>query len=122
MGIDYEEIKRKLMEKRQELSKMMEDLLADASDANENELSSLDTNHLVDSATNMINREEISGKLESIKVMLLDIEHALAKLEKNKEKFGLCELCNKPIEEQRLVAIPWSRYCIACKTKLDKRR
>jgi len=122
MGIDYEEIKRKLMEKRQELSKMMEDLLADASDANENELSSLDTNHLVDSATNMINREEISGKLESIKVMLIDIEHALAKLEKNKEKFGLCELCNKPIEEQRLVAIPWSRYCIACKTKLDKRR
>ncbi len=122
MGIDYEEIKRKLMEKRQELSKMMEDLLADASDANVNELSSLDTNHLVDSATNMINREEISGKLESIKVMLLDIEHALAKLEKNKEKFGLCELCNKPIEEQRLVAIPWSRYCIACKTKLDKRR
>lgn len=122
MGIDYEEIKRKLMEKRQELSKMMEDLLADASDANENELSSLDTNHLVDSATNMINREEISGKLESIKVMLIDIEHALAKLEKNKEKFGLCELCNKPIEEQRLIAIPWSRYCIACKTKLDKRR
>jgi len=122
MGIDYEEIKRKLIEKRQELSKMMEDLLADASDANENELSSLDTNHLVDSATNMINREEISGKLESIKVMLIDIEHALAKLEKNKEKFGLCELCNKPIEEQRLVAIPWSRYCIACKTKLDKRR
>ena len=122
MGIDYEEIKRKLMEKRQELSKMMEDLLADASDANENELSSLDTNHLVDSATNMINREEISGKLESIKVMLIDIEHALAKLEKNKEKFGLCELCNKPIEEQRLVTIPWSRYCIACKTKLDKRR
>jgi len=96
---------------------MMEDLLADASDVDVNELSSLDTNHLVDSATNMINREEISGKLESIKVMLLDIEHALAKLEKNKEKFGLCELCNKPIEEQRLAVIPWSRYCIACKTE-----
>ena len=122
MGIDYEEIKRKLIEKKQELGKMMEDLLADASDVDVNELSSLDTNHLVDSATNMINREEISGKLESIKVMLLDIEHALAKLEKNKEKFGLCELCNKPIEEQRLAVIPWSRYCIACKTKLDKRR
>ncbi|AFM21555.1 MAG TPA: TraR/DksA C4-type zinc finger protein [Acetomicrobium flavidum] len=122
MGVDYEETKRKLIEKKQELGKMMEDLLADASDVDVNELSSLDTNHLVDSATNMINREEISGKLESIKVMLLDIEHALAKLEKNKEKFGLCELCNKPIEEQRLAVIPWSRYCIACKTKLDKRR
>ncbi len=122
MGIDYEETKRKLIEKKQELGKMMEDLLADASDVDVNELSSLDTNHLVDSATNMINREEISGKLESIKVMLLDIEHALAKLEKNKEKFGLCELCNKSIEEQRLAVIPWSRYCIACKTKLDKRR
>lgn len=122
MRVDHEEIKRKLIEKKQELGKMMEDLLADASDVDVNELSSLDTNHLVDSATNMINREEISGKLESIKVMLLDIEHALAKLEKNKEKFGLCELCNKPIEEQRLAVIPWSRYCIACKTKLDKRR
>jgi len=122
MRVDHEEIKRKLTEKKQDLGKMMEDLLADASDVDVNELSSLDTNHLVDSATNMINREEISGKLESIKVMLLDIEHALAKLEKNKEKFGLCELCNKPIEEQRLAVIPWSRYCIACKTKLDKRR
>ena len=122
MKIDHEGIKRKLIQKKEELAKIVEALLLETSSGNLGELSTLDTNHLVDTAMNMINKEQIAGKLESIKVMLINIDHALAKLEKNVEKFGLCELCNKQIEEQRLQALPWARYCIGCKRKLDKRR
>jgi len=122
MKIDHEGIKRKLIQKKEELAKIVEALLLETTSGNLGELSTLDTNHLVDTAMNMINKEQIAGKLESIKVMLINIDHALAKLEKNVEKFGLCELCNKQIEEQRLQALPWARYCIGCKRKLDKRR
>ncbi|MGB4366623.1 MAG: TraR/DksA C4-type zinc finger protein [Acetomicrobium sp.] len=122
MKIDHEGIKRKLIQKKEELAKIVEALLLETTSGNLGELSTLDTNHLVDTAMNMINKEQIAGKLESIKVMLINIDHALAKLEKNVEKFGLCERCNKQIEEQRLQALPWARYCIGCKRKLDKRR
>lgn len=122
MEIDYEGIKRKLIQKKEELVRMVEALLLEATNGNLGELSTLDTNHLVDTAMNMIDKEQIAGKLESIKVMLINIDHALAKLDKNVEKFGLCELCNKQIEEQRLQALPWARYCMGCERKLDKQR
>jgi len=85
MEIDYEGIKRKLIQKKEELVRMVEALLLEATNGNLGELSTLDTNHLVDTAMNMIDKEQIAGKLESIKVMLINIDHALAKLEKRRK-------------------------------------
>ncbi|WP_286975432.1 TraR/DksA family transcriptional regulator [Acetomicrobium sp. UBA5826] len=117
-----EDMKKKLIQKKEELSKVVESLLLEATDINMGELSTLDTNHLVDTAMDMLDREQITGKLESIKAMIADIDHALAKLEKKSDKFGLCERCGNVIENERLQAMPWSRYCITCKTNMDKRR
>lgn len=41
-----------------------------------------------------------------------DIEAALAKISMG--KFGDCEACGDPIRKKRLLAIPWTRYCIVC--------
>ena len=41
---------------------------------------------------------------------LLEIEFALARIENG--EFGICEETNEPIEEQRLLTIPWTRLSI----------
>jgi DnaK suppressor protein len=45
-----------------------------------------------------------------IEDMLHEIECALMRIEKG--IYGICEITNEPIEEQRLLLIPWTRYSI----------
>lgn len=35
--------------------------------------------------------------------------------------WGLCEMCKKPIEQKRLIALPQAEYCIDCQARLEKR-
>lgn len=37
-------------------------------------------------------------------------------------QFGLCERCGKPIPKERLEAIPYARYCVACQTEEERRQ
>lgn len=48
-------------------------------------------------------QEEITGRLD-------DVEHALAKLADG--TYGKCEICGNAIPEERLEALPASRYCV----------
>ena len=48
------------------------------------------------------------------RMMLDQIEGALRKMEKN--VYGLCESCQKPIAKARLEAVPFARYCISCQS------
>lgn len=45
-----------------------------------------------------------------MKLQILEIERALARIEKN--NFGICEETHEPIEEPRLLAIPWTSLSI----------
>ncbi|MBL7544641.1 MAG: TraR/DksA family transcriptional regulator [Bdellovibrionaceae bacterium] len=47
---------------------------------------------------------------ERFRFQLSEIEFALARIEKN--HFGVCEETLEPIEEQRLLSIPWTRLSI----------
>ena len=49
------------------------------------------------------------GQLEET---LAEVERALAKLDEG--AYGICESCSKPIGEDRLEAMPATRYCIDC--------
>ncbi|HHY39150.1 MAG TPA: hypothetical protein GX507_09530 [Clostridia bacterium] len=37
-------------------------------------------------------------------------------------QFGLCERCRKPIPKERLKAIPYARYCVACQAEEERRQ
>jgi len=50
----------------------------------------------------------------SLENQLKDINTALDKMEK--EAYGVCENCQKPIGEDRLNASPEARTCISCNT------
>lgn len=55
--------------------------------------------------------ENDSAMTETLSLKLKDIEDALSKI--NNEKYGVCEICNQEIEEERLQANPSARTCIA---------
>ncbi len=50
--------------------------------------------------------------------MLSKIKAALVSLKDG--KYGKCENCGKPIEPQRLEAVPMATLCIACSKKISK--
>ncbi|HEX5418238.1 MAG TPA: TraR/DksA C4-type zinc finger protein [Chloroflexota bacterium] len=43
---------------------------------------------------------------------LSEVEEALRRLAEG--RYGLCEACHQPIEAARLIALPWTRFCLAC--------
>lgn len=47
---------------------------------------------------------------------LRDVNRALERIEKN--TYGICKYCDKPIDEKRLRARPTSSACIGCKKTL----
>jgi RNA polymerase-binding transcription factor len=44
--------------------------------------------------------------------MLKDIERSLKQIAEG--TYGLCEGCGEEISSNRLQALPWARYCLAC--------
>ena len=50
---------------------------------------------------------------ERLRGSLAEIAHALEKYESG--TYGLCDSCQKPIEEARLEALPQASLCLTCK-------
>ncbi|MDE2019647.1 MAG: TraR/DksA C4-type zinc finger protein [Patescibacteria group bacterium] len=62
--------------------------------------------------------EEISNQMavaNDLKTRLSEIDIALEKI--NEGKYGVCEKCGKPIENEVLDISPESRFCRECKLK-----
>ena len=66
--------------------------------------------NLGDTATATYDRELDQTLGEGAQQTLLAIDDALRKIEDG--GYGTCEVCGKPIGEDRLAAIPWARLCI----------
>jgi len=49
---------------------------------------------------------------------LREVADALRRIENG--TFGICEGCEAPIPRKRLEVFPAARYCIACKSRLEK--
>jgi DnaK suppressor protein len=47
--------------------------------------------------------------------LLRAIEEALARIDR--QAFGVCETCKRPISPARLEAVPWMRLCRDCKER-----
>jgi RNA polymerase-binding protein DksA len=80
------------------------------------ELSSYDQ-HQADVATETFDREKDLSILDSIEGELADIEHALQRLDDG--SYGTCEACGKPIGDDRLEAMPATRYCLDDQSKAE---
>ncbi len=46
------------------------------------------------------------------------IDEALRRIDD--KEYGTCQNCEKEINQKRLAAIPWARYCLDCQELLEK--
>ena len=60
-----------------------------------------------------------SERSESLEHLLLEVDTALEKMDKG--RYGLCESCHEPIEEERLVVDPLIRNCLDHLTTTEQR-
>ena len=81
------------------------------------ELSSYDQ-HQADMGTETFEREKDLSILEQVEAELADVEHALRRLEDG--TYGTCEVCAKPIPEERLEAMPAARLCLEHQAEAER--
>jgi RNA polymerase-binding protein DksA len=67
-------------------------------------------NHLAETATATVDREIDYTLEENSEQVLEEIDAALERIEAG--TYGICEVCGRPIGEERLEALPWARLCI----------
>jgi len=80
------------------------------------ELSTLD-NHSSDLADVIFERSKDLALADNEKMLLLEIEEALAKMDAG--TYGICDICGKAINPERLEAIPYANLCVDCERKME---
>jgi RNA polymerase-binding transcription factor DksA len=79
---------------------------------------SANAQHQADLGTETFNRERDLTILEHIEAELADVEHALRRLDEG--SYGRCEACGHPIGEDRLEAMPATRFCLDDQTRAEQ--
>lgn len=74
--------------------------------------------HLADSASETFMRELDGGLEENAGHLLEEIEAALGRIDDG--TYGICRICGRPIDEERLEAVPYATLCIDDKRALER--
>lgn len=80
------------------------------------ELSSVDQ-HQADIGTETFERSKDLSILDEVEAELAEIEHALQRLDEG--TYGTCEACGKTIPDDRLEAMPATRFCVEDQAKAE---
>jgi RNA polymerase-binding transcription factor DksA len=104
---------RRLSETRDYLLSRQNDLVKDACE--EQPAFSL---HMADAGTDSFDRDFALSRLSAEQDAVYEIDEAMMRIRRG--TYGICELTGKPIEAQRLEAIPWTRFCAEAETQLEK--
>jgi DnaK suppressor protein len=73
---------------------------------------------LADASSNAYHRELLLNLSETQHQKMRDIDAALARLAQG--EYGICAHCGEDISPRRMEVRPFSRYCIDCKTDIEK--
>lgn len=65
-------------------------------------------------------REFALNLMSSESDIIYEIDQALQRIKDG--TYGICEMSGKPIEKERLKAIPYARYSVAAKTELEQQQ
>ena len=109
----YDALRDRLVQQRQEILNMYkQDVRAGQESADDG------TDDIVDRANNSYNRELMFSLSDSERLMLLQIEEALSRMDLG--TYGRCTNCGNAIHPLRLEAVPWARFCIDCQELAEK--
>ena len=106
-----------LLEKRNELLGNVNSMETETLRRDRSDLSNMPI-HMADLGTDNYEIDNIIGLMDSERKMLAEIDEALGRIEDG--TYGICLGAGEQIPKQRLMAIPWARYCVSCATNLEK--
>lgn len=106
-------LKKELQAQNKSFKKQRQRSLKDST----SELSSYD-NHIADLGGETFERSKDLGLKDNIDVLITKVDKALDKIDKN--TYGVCDNCEKDIDEARLEAIPYAALCAICQEKYEK--
>ena len=111
--VDLEEFQNKLLDRRVQIEKNLRgtalelDGMRDLELNDEGDYAAASAETIVDSAILVQQRKELN-----------EIELALDKIKR--ETFGICEMCEEPIDRARLEVKNFARFCITCREINEK--
>ncbi|ADR19946.1 TraR/DksA family transcriptional regulator [Calditerrivibrio nitroreducens] len=106
--------KQVLLKMREELRQKLKEKYAEAIS-----FGTEDGQDSADEAYNLYNKNIMLGRVETDALKLNLVEQALKRIEEG--TYGICIECGCDIEEKRLKQVPFARYCVDCKTELEKK-
>jgi DnaK suppressor protein len=109
--VDY--YKKKLQARREELVRAIARTEQEGREADEDP-----TVDLADKAANSYTKEFLFGQTHNERSLLQLIDDALARI--RDDEFGECVHCHEELQQKRLEAVPWTRYCIVCQEKQEQ--
>ena len=112
--MDEQEARDRLAEERERLEELRrgfdaEHLHDESEEDSSSELSHID-NHPADIGSDTFEREKDFSILEQVEAELDDVERALRRLDEG--SYGRCQACGEPIADERLEAMPATRFCL----------
>jgi len=114
-------IQRKWAEHHRRLTELRQQFLEGRSAQTESAKQRLSTSteHIADAATDSYDRDCALALLSSTQNALYEIDQALNRIAEG--SYGCCELSGEPIENERLQAIPWTRFSAQAQAQLEAR-
>lgn len=108
-----EEARQKLLQMRREVMKDVQEAAAVARDMGQG-----DVPDIGDMSSNTYSRDVLLNLSENQRQKIRDIDAALDRLAQG--EYGVCARCDEEISPRRMEVRPFSRYCIECKTDVEK--
>ncbi len=105
--------KKKLATRREELLKAIARTEQEGREADEDP-----TVDLADKAANSYTKEFLFGQTHNDRSLLQLVDEALTRIRGG--NFGLCIQCQEELQQKRLEAVPWTRYCLPCQQKQEQ--
>jgi RNA polymerase-binding transcription factor DksA len=118
--MDKARISKRLEEERTRLQGIRDDLQREQDEASTEtagELSSFDQ-HPGDIGTETFEKERNVSLLEQVENELVEVEAAFQRLERGTH--GTCQACGRPIGDERLEAMPATRFCVDDQAKAER--
>ena len=117
--MDADAARQRLNDERERLSETLRNLEADLEAQKDSlqELSVVDE-HQGDIGTETFERAKDLSIVESVRAGIEDIDHALHRLDHG--TYGECEICHKPIGDDRLEAVPAARFCVEHQAEVER--
>jgi DnaK suppressor protein len=111
---------KRFVEVKEELLKQRRELLREVSNSYETcrEIGQDGVPDIGDMSSVAYSREVLFNLSETQRRRIHDINVALEQIEKG--EYGICMSCGEEISPRRMAVRPFSRYCIECKTDIEK--